>query len=379
MRVFFIAFFLIAGPAFADTIRVATFNASLSRNGVGVLIGDLTKDDDAQIDNVAAIIRTIRPDILLINEFDYDTNGRAADLFIAKLDQTDQGISYPHRFTSLPNTGQLSGHDLNDDGKIRGPEDAFGYGRFPGQYGMLLLSRFPVTNARSFAQLLWRDFPGARLPTHPDGAPYPSDEAQAAMRLSSKSHWDVAIDVPGLGPLHVFASHPTPPVFDGPEDRNGLRNGDEIRFWKHYVDGIAFTDDAGVTATRRDAPFVVLGDLNADPNDGDGDHSAIGALLNHPKMQDPKPASEGAGRAAQSQAGANMTHKTPPETDTVDWRDKGGPGNLRVDYVLPSADLTVLDAGTFWPAPQDPLSELLGKGRDTTSDHRLVWIDIDIP
>ena len=27
--------------------------------------------------------------------------------------------------------------------------------------------------------------------------------------------------------VHFLTSHPTPPVFDGPEDRNGTRNGDE--------------------------------------------------------------------------------------------------------------------------------------------------------
>ena len=34
--------------------------------------------------------------------------------------------------------------------------------------------------------------------------------------------------------VHFLVSHPTPPVFDGPEDRNGPRNYDEIRFWADY-------------------------------------------------------------------------------------------------------------------------------------------------
>jgi len=55
------------------------------------------------------------------------------------------------------------------------------------------------------------------------------------------------------------------------------------------------------------------------------------------------------------------------------------PGNLQVDYVLPSADLEISDAGVFWPAPDDPLSRLVGQdaeGNQISSDHRLVWVDL---
>ena len=36
-------------------------------------------------------------------------------------------------------------------------------------------------------------------------------------RLSSKSHWDVPLRVGGEV-VHFLVSHPTPPVFDGPDD-----------------------------------------------------------------------------------------------------------------------------------------------------------------
>ena len=270
LRAALLSLVLAAAPALGESIRVATFNASLSRSGAGVLINDLIKGEDAQIDNVVAILQHVRPDIVLVNEVDFDTEGRAVALLVDRLSQTGNGISYPHHFTSPPNTGQLSGFDLNDDGKTGGPEDAYGYGRFPGQYGMVLLSRYPIAEARTFARLLWKDVPGAQLPVHPDGSPFPGKDAQDAMRLSSKSHWDVTLEIPQSGPLHIFASHPTPPVFDGPEDRNGLRNRDEIRFWSLYLDGEVFRDDNGRSAGRANAPFVILGDLNADPRDGDG-------------------------------------------------------------------------------------------------------------
>jgi len=363
--------------AVAETVRVATFNASLTRTGPGLLLRAIEKGKDAQISNVVGIIQHIRPDILLINEFDYDVEMRAARAFQEMLRTQGAAIDYPYWFTTEPNTGRLSGFDLNNDGKTAGPDDAFGYGTFPGQYGMLLLSRYPIRTdeTRSFANLLWRDLPGATLPTHADGTPFPSPDAQAVMRLSSKSHWDVPIETPN-GPLHILASHPTPPVFDGPENRNGLRNADEIKFWSLYLDGQAIQDDTGQTAPIQPRPSVVLGDLNSDPRDGDSSHDAISKLIAHPALQDPAPTSAGGTNAA-AQGPANKNHQTDPAQDTADWNDTRGPGNLRVDYVLPSKDLTVIDAGIFWPAPGDPLHPLLGSGKALSSDHRLVWVDIN--
>ena len=176
-------------------------------------------------------------------------------------------------------------------------------------------------------------------------------------RLSSKSHWDVPVDVNG-STVHVLAAHPTPPTFDGPEDRNGTRNHDEIRFWADYVTpGKAsryIRDDEGVTGGLKPGEsFVILGDQNADPVDGDSTQHAIDQLLDHPRITDPLPTSAGGPEAAILQGGANLTHVGDPAYDTADFADTA-PGNLRADYVLPSRDLEVLDAGVFWPVQADP-------------------------
>src|SRR5690606_29210447 len=146
---------------------------------------------------------------------------------------------YPYAFVAPSNTGIPSGFDLNNDGTVGGGDDAFGFGFFPGQYGMAVLSKFPILEdeVRTFQTFLWKDMPGALLPDDPNTAApadWYSPEELAAFRLSSKSHWDVPVDVNG-NTVHVLASHPTPPTFDGAEDRNGLRNHDEIRFWADYV------------------------------------------------------------------------------------------------------------------------------------------------
>ena len=225
--------------------RIATFNAALNRAAEGELVEDLSTPDDQQAANVAEILQRTRPDVVLLNEFDYVEGGAAVELFLNNYLHLShngaQPIDYPYFFIAPSNTGVPSGFDLDNDGTVGGANDAFGFGDFPGQYGMVLLSRFPIVEdqVRTFQNLLWAEVPGARLPDDP-ATPEPADwyspDELAVLRLSSKSHWDVPIDIDGRT-VHVLASHPTPPVFDGPEDRNGMRNADEIGFWADYIAG----------------------------------------------------------------------------------------------------------------------------------------------
>ncbi len=365
-----------------QTLRVATFNASLNRATAGALSRDLTTPDDAQAQRVAAIIQQVRPDVLLLNEFDYDEDGKALRLFLTNYLQRAQyggrAIEFAYSYTAAVNTGVPSGVDLNNDGRIDDSgQDALGFGQFPGQYGMVLLSKYRIdlSKIRTFRQFLWRDMPGAAMP--PD---WYSSEALAVLPLSSKSHWDIPVRV-GAHTLHVLASHPTPPAFDGPEDRNGARNHDEIRFWVDYLtpaNSRYIHDDTLGQGGLRDRDFVLLGDLNSDSIDGDSRHEAIGGLLAHPRVTSRNaPSSAGAVEAAATQGGINAKHQGDPRHDTADFNDRSA-GNLRVDYVLPSRTLSVCDSGVFWPSQSDPLHSLLGSSEAPTSDHHLVWADIAI-
>ncbi|MGR0319537.1 endonuclease/exonuclease/phosphatase family protein [Agromyces sp. ZXT2-3] len=378
-------------PGRADTVRVATYNLSLNRNAEGQLVEDLSTGANAQAKTVAEVIQRANPDIVLLNEFDYVEGGLAADLFRDNYLEVSQGgadpVEYPYAFVAPSNTGIPSGFDLNNNGVVAGGDDAFGFGLFPGQFGMAVLSKHPIdTDAvRTFQHFLWKDMPGALLPDDPNTAApadWYSPEELEVFRLSSKSHWDVPVEVDGRT-VHVLASHPTPPTFDGAEDRNGLRNHDEIRFWADYVSpGAAsryISDDEGATGgLKPGSSFVILGDQNADPLDGDSVDAAIDQLLDHPRITDPMPTSEGAVEAALLQGGANLAHEGDPALDTADFNDNPAPGNLRADYVLPSKDLRVADAGVFWPVSSDPLSALTGTFPFPSSDHRLVWVDVHV-
>ena len=357
-------------------MRVATFNVSLGRRGPGVLLKGIMSGKDAQVAAVVAIIQRVRPDIMLLNEFDGDFTNLALDAFRGVLDSDEDAITYPYFYAPMGNEGMPSGLDLDGDGAPNEWADAFGFGRFPGSEGMALLSRFPIDTqaARQFSLLKWADFPDAVLPVNAEGGAYLPENVVSAFRLSSKSHWDVPVVLPNGQRLNILASHPTPPVFDGTENMNGLRNDAEIGFWVSYLDGSQFADDAGSEAAFSATDFVLLGDLNNDPNDGEGRKGGIHALLTHPLVSDPIQGSEGAEMAARRYGGANDTQTGNPAQDTVEW--DADIGNMRVDYALPSASLIVTDSGVFWPVSDAPDGYMIAEGRDGASNHRMVWVDL---
>lgn len=369
-----------------DDVRFATFNASLNRGAEGELVEDLSTKDDAQAAAVAEVIQRMDADVILINEFDYSP--KAVDLFRKNYLEVPRNgakpVKYRYAFTAPVNTGVPSGFDLNNDGTVGGGDDAFGFGLFPGQYGMVVLSKHPIDtrDVRTFQKFRWKDMPGALLPDDPATpakADWYSPEELEVFRLSSKSHWDVPIEV-GRRTVHFLVSHPTPPTFDGPEDRNGTRNHDEIRFWADYVtpgktSRYVYDDRGRRGGLKPGSRFVVAGDQNSDPNDGDSVPGAIQQLIDHRRITDPKPRSAGAVEAARLQGGANTTHRSDPAYDTADFADTQ-PGNLRADYVLPSRSLRVTGSGVFWPTQADPLFRLTGVFPFPTSDHRAVWVDV---
>jgi hypothetical protein len=377
-----------AGGDGPTTIRFATFNASLNRTTDGAFLAAVSTTTDPQIKAVAEIIQRAAPDVLLVNEFDYDAQHLALDRFQENYLAVGQNgaspIEYPYRFTAPSNTGIPSGFDLDNNGSVGGGNDAYGFGLFPGQFGMAVYSKHPIDLARvrTFQHFLWKDMPGALLPDDPaTSAPgdwYSPDELEV-FRLSSKSHWDLPIVIDDK-PVHFLVSHPTPPVFDGVEDRNGLRNHDEIRFWADYIDPARsdyIVDDAGASGGLAHGDrFVIAGDMNADPVDGDSVESAILQLLDHARI-DARTVPTSAGGPEQSalQGGANLGHVGDPAADTADFADSA-PGNLRVDYVLPRRGLAAAGAGVFWPLMSDPTFAPVGVFPFPSSDHRLVWLDL---
>ena len=378
----------------SDALRVMTYNVEDIRTA------DLQDSGNPRLQKAAAVIQHLRPDILLINEMTYDYPGvpgvpaeaapgqngqRFVDRFLA-VAQADSLLPIRYEpFTAPVNTGLASGFDLNNDGdtvtaypepappqpsgapRPQTPEgraygnDAWGFGVFPGQYGMALFVRdgleILTDSVRTFRLYPWNAVPDALRPVDPQTeAPWYSEAEWARMPLSSKSHWDVPVRLPDGRVVHVLASHPTPPGFDGTADRNGRRNHDEIRFWADYLSQRPYIvdDNTRPGGLPDSALFVVMGDQNADPDEGDTVQQPIRQLLGHERVQDAVvPTASPHGQAAYPDLDPD---------DTAAW-------GLRVDYVLPSTELVVTGSGVWRPA-----------GADTTgvpvSDHFPVWIDL---
>jgi Endonuclease/Exonuclease/phosphatase family len=330
-------------PLQAETLRLAFWNVELDRPGPGLLLRDLTGAEDPQIAAVVSVLSDLDADVLVLTGVDHDGRLMALNALGDLLGAA--GHPYPHRFAIAPNAGLATGLDLDGNGRTGEARDAMGYGRFAGEGGMAILSRLPVDTggARDFSAFLWRDLPGAVLPAGM------TEEVAAIQRLSSNVQAEVPILLPDGATLRLLIWHATPPVFDGPEDRNGLRNRDEAAFWLRLMEG-------ALPFPPPEAPFVIIGQSNLDPVRGDGLPDAIRALIAHPGLQDPAP------------TGARGT-------DTADFTARGGPGTLRTDLILPSVDLRVTGAGVIWPAPDDPDLATL----QAASRHRPVWVEIELP
>lgn len=329
LRAILAALFALAGPAGAEVLRLATWSPELTRRGPGLLLRDIERGD-AQIEAAIRVIAATDADVLLLTGFDWDHDGLAITAFAARL--ADAGAPYAHIHASQPNSGLRTGLDMDGDGRLGRGEDAQGYGGFTGVRGMAVLSRRPLA-VRDLTATLWRELPGHIMP---ETAP----EVAAIQRLPSVAHWDVSVQA-GSGALHLLTLSATPPLFDGPEDRNGRRNHDELALW--------------LTEAPADR-WVLMGKINIDPEIGEGRREALRAML--ALTTDPAP---------RSPAGQMFTADWGPDRD-------GNPRKQRVDYILPSRDLRVIDAGIVWPDTGD-----LARDAAVASRHRLVWMDIDVP
>ncbi|MBB1302679.1 endonuclease/exonuclease/phosphatase family protein [Pseudoalteromonas sp. SR44-8] len=364
----------------ASSLRVATFNVSMDATNYAENDKDVDPNglvnalqtNHPQIKNIAEIIQRIRPDILLLNEFDYVSKAQGIDYFkthyLAKSQNKQPAIDYPYSYVGPVNTGLKTPFDLDNDGQATGIKgDAFGFGFFEGHYGMAVLSRYPIDfdKIRTLQTFKYKDMPNAKIPIDPTtGENWYNNEEWQALRLSSKSFWDIPVTVKGKT-LHVIASHPTPPVFDGAEDRNGLRNHDEVRLIKDYIASADYLyDDHGVKGGLAEkSRFVIVGDLNAAPEGDKKRPDTTDQLLKNSLINSQfTPTSKGAKTTYSEKYAAAYT---------AYWQ-------ARADYVLPSTyGIEVHDGGVFWPTKSSELYRLI-KDRNASSDHRMVWLDISI-
>jgi hypothetical protein len=325
------------------------YHTELSARGPGVLLAELVTARDPATEAAIAVVAATDADAILLLDVDYDPGLVTLTALSDRLAQA--GAVYPFRIALPPNRGIPTGIDLDGDGRLGEASDAQGFGAFAGAGGMAILSRLPIARdeVRDHSAFLWADLPGARLP---EGM---TAQARAVQRLATTGFWEVPLVLPDGGQLRLLAWHAAPPAYGR---GNAERNHDEAAFWLRLIEG-------ALPMPPPPAPFVLMGTANTDPKDGDGPKSAIKALLSHPALQDPAP------RGAAHESDAD--HLGDPALDTADYgRERGLPGALRVDYVLPSAGMGVVASGVVWPDAGDPMADTLA----TASRHRPVWVDL---
>ncbi|MFC3093479.1 endonuclease/exonuclease/phosphatase family protein [Alteromonas sediminis] len=372
-----------------------------------------------QIRNVAAIIQKVRPDVLLLNEFNNDGEGKNNQALVGflrnylavsqSLNSVDGGewlepITYPYIENYATNTGLNAGIDLNNNGYSKNdPNDAYGFGFYHGHYAFALLSKFEIDseNTRTFQTFKRKDLPDAVNPKIVlcDGkSPIPegmkcgdtwfSEQQWQTLRLSSKNHVDAPIRIPtpnGTVTVNALLSHPTPPAFDTVTDNNKYRNSAENLFWYHYLNGHqGIYDDAGKSEAFNGESFVIMGDLNADITWGtttDPRFNGIQQLMAHERVH--KDVAQLNGAFIPTSLGAleepNRRQHPHPQIRTATF-------GSRVDYAVPSANLKVIDSGVYWAAEHAPGRLLFndkrigkrGADKEVSSDHRLVWVTVEL-
>lgn len=340
--------------ASARTVDIAVYHTSLSRPGPGLLLRDILGGKDTQLDAVISVIHRANPDILLLLDIDYDLGLQALTALRDRI--ANAGTAYPFVFALPPNSGVATGLDLDRDGRLGGPRDAQAFGEFTGQGGMAILSKHPIRQdaVQTYTDLLWQDLPGALLFLDDDTPLLPPD-VRAVQRLSTSGHWVVPVIV-AQQDIWLLAFHAGPPVFSSFKDHNARRNHDEARFWETYL--------SGSFAPPPAARFVVIGGSNMDIHASAGRPEAMRNLLANPRLQDPRP--KGFGQSSPSGG-----HRGDPALNTVRWPPPG-PGNLRVDYILPSADWTVVGASVLWPPEDSPFAAIANHA----SRHALVMVTL---
>ena len=365
----------VLAEAESDALRVATFDANLSRSSSGDLFEDLSVPGTEDAAEVAKVIQQVRPDVLVLTGIDTDAGDEAVEAFntnyLAVGADDSDGMTYPYSYTAPSNAGVESGADLDRNGTIGGPGDALGYGDFPDQSSMIIYSKYPIETdkIRDFTSLSWSKMPDNNIPDDV------SDLERDILPLASVSHWDVPIDVEGES-VHILASSAADA---SKRDKAVARNQDQIRFWEDYLDQDTeyITDHRGDRGPiEEEAPFIIAGSLKADPNGhGPADPAAISSLLDSEAITDPQP--------DRTLASGNQDQEALPTDPDARYHTapapEGSQNSYRADYVLPSSDMTVIDSGTL---ETDAESRENYRGffgmRSNDSVNHIVWTDTAI-
>ncbi len=260
---------------------------------------------------------------------------------------------------------------------------------------MAVFSRYPIVTdrVRTFQHFRWADMPGALLPDDPATA------APAGLVLGRGARGRPAVEQvalgragpgrrepPGPGRPHGALPRLAPDAAHlrrrrGPQRHPQPRRDPvlgRLRLRRPRRPLRVRRRRAAAAGWRAGASFVIAGDQNSDPVDGDSVPGAIQQLLDHPRVTDPRPASQ------RRQGGVRAAGRRQPrargQPALRHRRLRGHPARQPAGRLRAALHATsrCVGAGVFWPVQANPLSRLTGTFPFPSSDHRSVWVDVQV-
>ncbi len=343
----------------------------------------LLDENDEQATAAAEIIGRFNPDIMEINELQFDIENiphtgnpgmpkadAKAPTFNAgesnasrlgdRAGKTNSDAVWDYSVVTLGNSG------LYWSGDNPSNADEFvlrGWGEFKGRFNTGLLSRYPILTdeIRVINDFKWKDLPDnhiADLEAN-EGIEVPDD-----FPLFEKSLNIIPVDIAGTK-LYFVLIHTVAPGWD----RIGsYRNFDELHGVELFLSG----ELPGVDPLPDDARFIIMGDLNSDSDEEEGSDSLPGAiqqLANHPKVAAWYPSGNGTkgknGAHNSYCSGCGHDDGTMVSDPTKAWQ-------MQLDYMLPSETLGKPASGKiFWPDPKTEKADWELSCR--ASDHKMLF------
>lgn len=277
------------------SVRFAHFNIKELRTD------KITNQNDAQVTRALQNLRELNPDIVSINEIQYDlpnvpTQGLpgTGDNMRRLLERAKfpGGVSGWSFNLAPANTGKRAKKKANGNYEIdpnspdgRKNADQVSFGTFPGQYSTGFGTRFKVKGKVVVTDTLWKEWDpnflslGLKLP---DGTAAPED-----MELFDKNFNDVVIDLDGHD-VHVVTFHTVPAFgFGGSATLNIARNAAQLSFLKWYLLGECDNGAckaSGVEPLPAGTAFIAIGDLNVDWGTDSPGAKVIESLLKHERV-----------------------------------------------------------------------------------------------
>ena len=357
----------------AGDVRVATLDAEISGGSSAEVLEELDGGMHPQARVLAETVQVNAPDVLVLTGLSYDEHQQIAetlnDEYLSRGQNGQSGVEYSHLYTAPTNSGIESGADLDGDGRVGGPADSLGYGRYAGERGMAVFSTYPIAEdeVRTFQDFRWQDLPENSIPEGDF-----SDLEKSVLRLPSTSLWDIPLEVPGEADhVHLVATDlNSPPV---PTSPDLARSKDQRRMVADFVSGESwylYDDDGAHGGLEPGTAFVVAGGL-ADAQElqssTDGQVAELASLLESDTIQDPGP---------EAVSEEPMSQRRDPAADPQATHGLTGDTAVRSSYVLPAAALDVDSSGVFWPAEGEFGFNLVDPADPDSPAGRLVWLDI---